>query len=164
MLSFSSVMATELADTFLALALAPQGYYKLFCFVAALLRVNTMVENCHQHSIFSLTQSCLHFLLCHRECYPFALLSLSSKCSLGHDAMHGELQSSWDEASEKLQPNWTESQSEMVLLLVPYSVCSRRGWDTQDGTDTFLETGRIIHEKSPLLLLLPDLKSYSTNN
>lgn len=63
-----------------------------------------------------------------------------------------------------LQPNWTKSRSEMVLLLVPYNVCSRIGWHSQDCTETLSETGRIIHEKSPLLLLLPDLKSSSTNN
>lgn len=137
-------MGTEVADTFLALS--PPGCYKLFWFVAALLRAVTMVENCH-HTVFlvSLSPAFISCSVSQRVlCYPFILLSLSSQCSLGHEAMRGDLHS-----SEMLQPNWTESQSEMVLLLVPYSVCPRRRWDTQDCTDTVLGTGRIIHEKSP---------------
>lgn len=121
MLSFSPVRGTKLADISLALALVPQGCYKLFQFVAALLRAVTMVGNCHHAASFSLTQSCLHSLLCHIGCFPFALPPFSSKCSAGPEAMHGgytsqELMGS--EASEMLQPNHSQKGCYCCCLTV----------------------------------------------
>lgn len=58
----SPVRGTKLADNSLALALVSQGCYKLFQFVAALLRAVTMVGNCRHAASFSL--ACLYSLLC----------------------------------------------------------------------------------------------------
>jgi len=64
LLSFSPVRGTKPADRSLALTLVPQGCYKLFHFVAALLRAVTVIGNCHHIASCSLAQSCLHSLPC----------------------------------------------------------------------------------------------------
>lgn len=91
MLNFSPVRGTQLADTCLALALAPQGV-RNFQLVGS-----SSPEGCYSgwerpsHSIFERLSVLPSFLaLCHVGCCPSTLPSLSNKCSVGPEAMRGD--------------------------------------------------------------------------